>query len=119
MNFLNKINDLFSSIDEMNADKFITFLSDDCVFTFGNYPPAIGKKATFDSVDAFFKSITGLQHHSIQIIESGDYIIARGISKYTRQNGTQLEVGFCNVFQIKESLIKEYTIYIDLSQLYI
>ncbi len=113
-----RLNELFNSIDTMNTDKFVSFLSDDCIFTFGNMPPAVGKEAIYNVVDNFFKSISKLEHHSLQYIQEGNYVVARGLSKYIRHNGTILEVGFCNVFELQNHLIKEYRIYIDLSQLY-
>ena len=40
--------DLFGSIDSMDSDKFASFLSDDCVFTFGNADSVIGSQGRYN-----------------------------------------------------------------------
>ncbi len=110
--------DLFASIDAMDTSKFVSFMTEDAVFTFGNAPASQGKKAIFDGVDGFFKSIASIKHHDLQTIGTGDYIVVRGNSTYTRHSGSVMTVGFCNVFEMENNLIKNYRIYIDLSQLY-
>jgi ketosteroid isomerase-like protein len=119
MNNPNWVTELFDSIDSMDTNKFVSFLAEDATFTFGNSPSAIGKEIVFQVVDGFFKSIKAISHTDIQTFVDGDFVIARGNSTYTRHDASALTVGFCNVFKMQNSLIQDYKIYIDLSQLYI
>lgn len=114
------VNDLFSSIDEMNSDKFTSFFTEDGVFAFGNIPPVNGKKQVFEMVDGFFKSIKGIKHSNLQSYEvpAQDTVITKGTVTYIRHNDTELTVDFCNVFAMQDNKIGHYRIYIDNSELY-
>jgi ketosteroid isomerase-like protein len=119
MNNPNWVSELLDSIDSMDTTKFVSFLTDDAVFTFGNSPSAIGKDIVYQVVDGFFKSIKAISHTDRQTLVDGDFVIVRGNSTYTRHDDSKLTVGFCNVFKMNGSLVQDYRIYIDLSQLYI
>jgi hypothetical protein len=110
--------DLFQSIDEMNTEKFVSFISENGVFIFGNSPEVCGRKNIFEAVDGFFKSIKAINHFNIKSVSTNETLIVYGTSKYTRYNDTELETPFCNVMDLKDGLISRYQIYIDLSQLY-
>lgn len=114
----NWIPDLFASIDEMNSDKFVSFMTDDAQFIFGNYPPAVGKQAAFEAVDGFFKSIKAISHSGREVWEVDNVIFTRGTVTYTRHNDTTLTVNFLNLFRMEEGKIKIYEIFIDNSELY-
>ncbi len=111
--------ELFKAIDSMDSKKFASFLTEDCAFTFGNAEPITGRDNIDAAVEGFFASIKAISHNDIETWESGDVTISRGIVTYTRHNGTQLTVDYCNIFRMQGSLIKKYNIYVDISQLYI
>lgn len=119
MNNPNWVTDLFNSIDSLDTKKFVSYLTDDAVFTFGNSPSAIGKDIVYQVVDGFFKSVKSIKHTNLETYQDGEFVIVRGDSHYTRHDDSTLNVGFCNVFVMKNSLIQDYRIYLDLSQLYI
>jgi len=112
------IDELFASIDAKDSDKFLSFLTEDAAFAFANFPPAIGQNAIREFLGNFFNSINGLQHTINQVIISSTSIICKGIVTYTRLNGTELSVKFCNVFDVVVDKVKYYDIYIDASILY-
>jgi len=112
------ITDLFSAIDKKDTLAFCSFLTEDCELTFGNMPAVISKKAIYDTIDNFFKSINGLSHNVAEIIETGDSIISYGVVTYTRFDNNQVTANFCNVFKINGNLIAKYKIFVDISQLY-
>jgi hypothetical protein len=113
-----KIHSLFKTIDEMNADKFVTYLTDDAQFRFGNSPVVKGKLAIRDAVDGFYKSIKSLFHNCENLWINGDHIIYQGKVTYTRLDGNIVPVQFTNIFGMKGDLIKDYFIYIDITALY-
>jgi len=80
------ITNLFQSIDEMNTDKFITFLTDDAVFKFGNLPTVEGRGKIKEAVKEFYASINALSHEIINIWEHSDNIICQGLVTYTRKD---------------------------------
>lgn len=112
------IKELFSAIDEKNTTKFCSFLTDDCELTFGNNPTVKGNKSIFEVIDGFFKSINSLNHNVSEIIETEDRIVSYGFVNYIRLDNKIVTANFCNVFKVQSNLIKEYRIFVDISQLY-
>lgn len=109
---------LFRVIDNKDADGFVSFLTDDAVFTFGNQEPVKGKAAIREAVKGFFESIRALDHDIIETWVHPESVICRGTATYTRHDSSLLSVPFVNVFKMDAELIKEYLIYVDASQLY-
>ncbi|MCE1165854.1 MAG: nuclear transport factor 2 family protein [Bacteroidetes bacterium] len=102
-----------SSIDSLDAGKFAEFLTDDCVFRFGNQPEVNGKQATKDYVAAFFGMIGGCRHKVVDFFVKDNSIVWQGEVLYTRKDGNKVNINFVNVFHMSGNLIKDYLIYID------
>lgn len=110
--------ELFKTIDEMNSDMFITFLTDDAQFRFGNAPAVEGKSAIRDAVAGFFGTIKGISHKNINLWVNPDSVLYEGEVTYTRHDGSTLTIPFFNKFGIVGNKIKDYFIYIDITPLY-
>ena len=113
-----RIRQLFQSIDAMDTDKFLTFLTDDAQFRFGNAPPAVGKKAVGQAVGGFFGTIKGISHRLINTWTEAGSFVCQGEATYTRHDGSQVTLPFVNVFGMNGDRIKDYLIYIDITPLY-
>lgn len=107
-----------ASIDSLDADKFVKFLTDDCTFRFGNQPEVKGKTETRDYVAEFFKMIAGCKHKLIDYWVKENSIVWQGEVLYTRLDGKNVTVNFVNVFHLREHLINDYLIYIDNTPLF-
>lgn len=114
----NMVEGLFNSIDTQNTDKFASYLTDDAVFTMGDAPSVKGKDNVHEAVGQFFQSIKGLSHTVENTISNGNDLVTPGNVTYTRHDDTTLTVSFCNVFKLENDKIKDYNVFIDLSQLY-
>ncbi len=108
---------LFKSIDELNADAFLAFLTEDVTFRFGNLPAVHGKADVSAAVNGFFGSIKAMNHDLTGIWKVDDVVICQGTVNYTRQDSSTLSVPFANIFKMNGNLIREYLIYVDISQL--
>lgn len=117
-NIQNLVDGLFKSIDSKNTDDFASYLADDAVFIMGEAPAVSGKENIHTGVGQFFQSIKGLSHTVENTIENGNNLVTPGTVTYTRLDDSELTVNFCNVFKLEDDKIKEYKVYIDLSQLY-
>lgn len=113
--FLDK---LYKYIDSHNSLGIIEFLTDDAEFLFANMPPAKGKENILAFLENFFKSIKGISHAVEKRFETDGHLISSGHVTYTRHNGTNLSVKFCNIFKMRGQLIEHYDIFIDASTLY-
>jgi predicted ester cyclase len=112
------IAELFTAIDDMDANRFESFLSEHIQFQFANADPTKGRLAVGEMVQRFFASIQGLSHEITNIFCDGAYLVTQGRVTYTRHDSTQLTVPFVNVFKIIDNLIEDYSIYVDISGLY-
>jgi ketosteroid isomerase-like protein len=109
---------LFKAIDAKDADRFAAFIAEEGVFQFGNAPPVTGRGAIRDAVAAFFASIRALAHDVRDVDTGGERVWSRGTVTYTRHDGSQLSVPFCNCFEMRGELVRHYQIYVDASALY-
>jgi hypothetical protein len=107
-----------NSIDSMNAEKFVRFLTDDCIFRFGNQPEVYGKTNTKNYVAGFFKMIGGSKHKVVDFWTRDKTIVWQGEVEYTRLDGKKVSVNFVNIFKMNDDLIKDYLIYIDNTPLF-
>ena len=112
------VKQLFQSIDDHNVEGFLAFLSSDILFQFGNAAPVKGKEAVGQAVGGFFGSIKALRHNVIETWEQPGVVICRGTVTYTRHDSSTLSVPFANIFNLDADRIREYLIYVDISQLY-
>lgn len=114
----NQVEGLFHSIDSMDIDNFLSYISSDCTFKFGNSEPAIGKEAVRSAVSGFFGMINGLKHDIENTWEIKNTIICNGKVTYTKKDNSKVTLPFCNVFVMDKGKIKEYLIYIDINPLF-
>jgi ketosteroid isomerase-like protein len=111
------IKEILRSVDNRDTDAFLTFLTDDVLFRFGNAEPVNGKGALGDALRGFFGSIYALRHDVLETLEQHDAVVCHGEVTYTRKDSSTLTVPFANVFKLEGELIKDYLIYIDASGL--
>ena len=109
---------LLDAIDRMDSDAFASFLTEDAIFRFGNTEPVKGKPKVREYVAGFFSSIKSLKHDVLGVWESGQVLTLQGEVTYTRKDSRPLKVPFVSLFKMKGTLINEYLIYVDASQLF-
>ncbi len=109
---------LFKAIDAKDAETFVSFLTDDAVFRFGNAAPACGRAAVRQAVAGFFTSIASLRHTLRDSWAHPDAVVLHGEVTYTRHDSSQLTVPFANVFKMQGPLVREYLVFADVSALF-
>lgn len=110
---------MFESVDRMLVEGFLSYLTDDVVFRFGNSPEMKGKEAVGEAIESFFTQIASLKHILQGVWSEGDTTIMRFDTYYTKHDGTIVNVPCCVVVHFNASrLIDDYRIHIDLSPLY-
>lgn len=110
--------EIFRAIDEMDAEKFVSFLTEDATFVFGNNPPVTGNAAIKEAVQGFFSSINGLSHTLTKSWMTEDAIIFHGMVTYTRKDDSTVELPFANIFEMKGDKIQNYLIFMDVNPLF-
>ncbi|MES9838296.1 MAG: nuclear transport factor 2 family protein [Candidatus Thiodiazotropha sp.] len=112
------IEELFGAIDRKNASAFAGYLTDDCIFRFGNQQPVVGKAKVEQYVAAFFDSIHGIEHKIEDVWSADGVIVCHGLVTYRRRSGSELSIPFANVFKMAGRKVQEYLIFADTSDLY-
>ncbi|MEE9553221.1 MAG: nuclear transport factor 2 family protein [candidate division Zixibacteria bacterium] len=112
------VKSVFDSVDAKDANKFISFLTDDATFKFANMEAVVGKDNVKQAVAGFFGSINGMSHKIHESFDHNGTIVNRGEVTYTRLDKSELTVPFANFFKMNGEKIKEYLIYVDASELY-
>lgn len=107
------LSDLFAAIDEMDAERFVSFLSADAVFRYGSNPPVTSSAAIKDYVAQFFEMFRGLRHELQASWSHPETVFVQGDVTYTTHEGSEISVPFLNCFKMKGKEIAEYLIYID------
>ncbi|MEM7600171.1 MAG: nuclear transport factor 2 family protein [Verrucomicrobiota bacterium] len=111
--------DTFSpAIDTMNPDNVLNFLSEGCIFQAGNLPPIRDKEEIRKVFVDLYDRIHSIKHTLEDRIVLKDKAVYRGRVHYVRNDGSELDVPFCDVFRIRNQQIVEYLIYIDWHELY-
>lgn len=110
-----RMKQLFAAIDRKDADGFVSFLTEDACFRFGNAPVVCNKKDIRNAVSAFLSNIKGLRHTILGVWEQDNIVICEGEVTYTRQNGSELTLPFADIFRMKQDLIADYRIFMDIS----
>lgn len=107
------IQKLMASIDAMDADTFVSFLTEDGQFRYGSNPPTVGKAAIRDGVVAIFSQFKQLQHRLVGTWAHPDAVFVQGEATYTKHDGSQVTMPFLNCLKMRGDKIHEYLIYID------
>ena len=109
---------LFESIDNLGTEAFLVFLDEDVLFRFGNADPVKGKAIVGEVVSGFFDSVKGIMHNLVNTWEKEGVVVCHGTVRYTRHDSTTLTVPFANIFGVRNDLIEEYLVFVDISELY-
>ena len=112
------LNNLFQAIDAKDTEAFVSFLTEEVFFRFGNADPVHGKNNVANVIKGFFESIKDIQHDITESWSQGDITVCHGFVTYIRHDDSNLTVPFANIFHLQGDKINEYLIYADISQLY-
>jgi ketosteroid isomerase-like protein len=107
------ISELFATIDNMDADKFASFVTEDAIFRYASNPPTVGKAQIREGVSQFFSMFQSIRHTIKGTWSHPDTVFVEGDVHYTRQDGSLVTLPFLNCFKMKSDKIHEYLIYID------
>lgn len=112
------LDDLFTSIDESNVERFLRFLTDDATFRIGSAPQVQGRDEIRSTVGEFFSTITGCKHTLNNILADNGTLVCEGEVTYTRHDESEMTLPFVNVFEFAGEHISNYKIYADAGPLY-
>lgn len=109
---------LFAAIDARDTDAFLGYLTKDAIFRFGSAPELHGHDAIREGVDGFFASISGSRHALKNVLRDDRTLVCEGEVSYRRHDDSEITLPFTNIFELDDTLISQYKIYIDIAPLY-
>ena len=109
---------IFADIDAFDPDKFVSHLTDDVTFRFGNGEPVVGRANVREAVAGFFTTIAGLTHHILNVYDAGAVSIAQIDVEYVRQDGKHVTVPNADILTFDGDLVSDWQIYIDLAPVF-
>ncbi len=112
------IDALFSAIDRMDAVGFVSHLTDDARFVFGNQPEVRGGDAIRAAVQGFFDLLGGVSHSIGAVVESSGLVALEGTVTYRRNDGSTLSLPFADFLFFRDGRVSDYRIYIDVTPLW-
>ncbi len=107
------LDDVFATIDRMDADGVAAFMTEDGVFRYGSNDPVRGRGAVRDYVAGFFTTIKGLRHRLTDRWEGKSSLVCAGEVTYAMLDGREVTVPFVDVFRLEGDEVSEWLIYID------
>jgi ketosteroid isomerase-like protein len=107
---------LFDAVDRSDVDAVVELAAADIHFRFGNADPTDGKAAFTSSAQAFSSSIASIRHeiHNLWEVDQGTVVCVMDVH-YRRLDGRRFTLPCCNVFIIRNGLVHDYRIYMDIS----
>jgi ketosteroid isomerase-like protein len=119
MSKIDIVKHLIKLFEVMNVDEFLTYLTDDAVYRFGNYPAAVGKAAVEATVKAsHLDHIKGIVFDITNIWEIDDAVVCELEIKYTRMDDSVLTLPCLDIFRMTGDKVSAMLVYMDASPLF-
>jgi ketosteroid isomerase-like protein len=114
-----RIRDLFATTDAQDVEANAQHVTDDVVLRFGNDAPVVGKDAYMEMSRNFHASLAGLRHEILSLwTVDENTVITEMTVHYERLNGQKLSLPCANVFRLRDGLVHEYQIFMDISPVF-
>lgn len=109
---------VYEAVDSMDETNLAAFLTDECVFTFGNAKPVIGRAAAAEASKSFLSLISGIKHEIQEVWNVSDTIITRLNVIYTRKDKNNMSFPAVTIWRVEGGKIADYKIYVDNTPLF-
>ena len=107
---------LLDAVDSRDLDALDSYVADDVYFRFGSANPTNTKAEFTAAMYRFLRGIGGIRHEVTEMWEVPDGgVIATMDVHYTRHDGHQLVLPCCNVVRVRDGLVYDYRIYMDVN----
>jgi ketosteroid isomerase-like protein len=108
---------LFAANDSRDVDAVAAMLTEDVALRFGNAPVVTGRSAVRQASVDFNAMVASVSHEITDLFELSerDVVVVELLVTYKRLDGEQLTLPCCNVFRLRDGLISDYRIYMDVN----
>ncbi|MGA9378604.1 MAG: nuclear transport factor 2 family protein, partial [Phormidium sp.] len=114
------IKNLIGLFERMDVDTALSNFTEDAHYRFGNYPPAVGKKAIREATMAsHLDYIKDISFDIKSMWENADSVICELEINYIRNDGSLLTLPCTDIFRMEGDKVKEMLVYMDPSPLFV
>jgi ketosteroid isomerase-like protein len=107
---------LIGAVDRSDFDTIEALAAPDVAFRFGNADPTHTRAELVAAAQSFLGSIAGIHHEFVDLWEIGDGTVVGVMDvHYRRLDGRELDLPCCNVFRVRDGLVRDYRIYMDVN----
>lgn len=110
---------IFALIDQQDTEAFVSNLTEDVVFQFGNNDPAVGRDQVRQAVNGFFSTIAGLTHHVREVwdVEENTSVVYIDV-EYRRTDGETVYIPNVDILKWRGDQAYDWQIIIDVAPIY-
>lgn len=110
------IRSLIKAVDGADLDTISALTAGDVHFRFGNADPTGTQSELLMAAQSFRAAIADLRHtiHDMWEVNDGTVVAIMDVY-YRRPDGRELNLPCCNVFRIRDGLVHDYRIYMDVN----
>ena len=108
----------FAALDALDVPALAALVTDDVHTRLGNSEPVDGKAGFVKTAEGFAASIAAVRHEIHSLWAIGDAVIAEMDVHYKRHDGKELTLPCCNTFRVRDNLIADYRVYMDINPVY-
>jgi ketosteroid isomerase-like protein len=112
------VSKVYGTIDSMDEQGFANFLTQNCTFVYANSEPVIGRANAAAASQNFLKQLAGIKHHILNVWAFEDGVVSQLSVTYTRKDGSTLTIPAVTIWKLRDMLIDECHIYVDISPLF-
>ena len=107
---------LIRAVDAADQNAIATLTARDVHFRFGNADPTDTQSELLAAAQSFRDAIADLRHTILDLWEVGDgMVVALMDVHYRRLDGRELNLPYCNVFGVRDGVVNDYRIYMDVN----
>ncbi|HUE27149.1 MAG TPA: nuclear transport factor 2 family protein [Solirubrobacteraceae bacterium] len=109
---------VFAALDAKDPAAVSARMTDDVRMRLGNADLVEGKAKFHEATTAFVASISAIRHEITSMWSVDDVVIAEMDVHYERLDGRTVTLPCCNVFRVRDGLVSDYRVYLDIGPVY-
>jgi ketosteroid isomerase-like protein len=109
---------VFAALDAKDPAAVTAQMTDDVRMRLGNADFVEGKAEFLEATEAFVASIEAIRHQITAMWSLDDVVIAELDVHYQRLDGKEVMLPCCNVFRLRDGLVSDYRVYLDIGPVY-
>jgi ketosteroid isomerase-like protein len=112
------VRSVFAALDAKDPAAVTAQMTDDVRMRFGNQAIVEGKARFLEATESFVASIKAIRHEISSMWSLDDVVIAEMDVHYQRLDGKKVTLPCCNVFRVRDGLVSDYRVYLDIGPVY-